>query len=74
MLGIVIVPRNAIVVQKCEELVPISEKAFFAFQSCLALVVGSVELAIKSFNARLMLFQEMFLQSMSVDRFHHGFE
>ena len=74
MLGIVVVPRNAIITQKCEELVPISDKAFLAFQSRFALVVGSFELSIESFDARQMLSQEMFLQSMSVDGFHHGFE
>jgi uncharacterized membrane protein len=74
MFGIVVVPRNAIVIQKCEELVPISDKAFLAFQSRFALIVGSFELSIESFDARQMLFQEMLLQSMSVDGFHHRFE
>ena len=37
MLGIVIVPRNAIIIEKCEEFVPISDKAFLAFQTAARL-------------------------------------
>ena len=74
MLGIVVVPRNAIIIQKCEKFVSISDKTFLAFQSRFALVVSSFELSIESFDARHMLFQEMFLQSVSIDGFHHGFE
>ena len=54
MLGIVVVPRNAIVIQKCEELVPISDKAFLAFQSRFALVVGSFELSIEPRHSRCL--------------------
>ena len=55
VLCIVVVPRNAIVSQECEELLSVFLKSLPAFFGCLRMAIQSLYLAVEPLNIREML-------------------
>jgi hypothetical protein len=72
VLGIVVVPRNPVVIEKGEKLVAIFRKPLLTLKRGLAEKMRSVKNFIEPVNVLLMLPQEMSLQSPPINGFDDG--
>lgn len=73
MLGIVIVPRDAIVLQEGEQPVPVLLEAFFTRDGCGALIVDIDELPVEALYESAILAEKQPLQPVPVNRIDDGF-
>jgi hypothetical protein len=74
VLSVVIVPRYAIEVQKCKELVAIPLQPFLDLDCYFALQGYVRDLPIESIDSRQMLPQKAALEAISINGFHHWLE
>jgi len=70
VFGVVVVPRNAVEVQKREQFVPVLLETITAGQGCRTFVFGSNHLTIEAVHCDNVLSQEVLLQTMTVNVLH----
>src|SRR5437773_10062770 len=71
MLGVVVVPGDAIVVKKGEQLLAIPDQSSLHTFCCGASTFSLDKMLVESDNSRFVLAQEARLETVAVNRFNH---
>jgi hypothetical protein len=74
MLRIIIVPRDTIMIEKCEKLVAVLLKALFVVDCYCTLTITFGKSFVETLNKELVLSQKMSFQPKSINRLNHGFQ
>ena len=74
MLRIIVVPRDTIMIEKCEKLVTVLLKALFVVDCYCTLIIALGKFFVEMFNEELVLSQKMSFQPKLVNRLNYRFQ
>jgi len=74
MLRIIIVPRDTIIIEKCEKLFAVLLKALFVVNCYFTLIITFGKFFVETLNQDFVLSQKMSFQPKSINRLNHGFQ
>src|SRR3954463_6158106 len=74
MLGIIIVPRDTIMIEKCEKLFAVLLKTLFVVDCYCTLIITFRKFFVEMLNEALVLSQKMSFQPKSINCLNHGFQ